>query len=191
MTKKMKCALLFISIVSSLAIAALGLEIRTNNRLGWLLFFLGVSVCIAGSLFLAISKYRDSLKVTPSDRSLWIISMGLLAICLVPPLEYLYLPTGLPRTVIMEEIGLILMGAGLLFLFRSRFLLELWDFGDDERMPDRRLTRKGTYQIARYPGYAGLVLIAIGLCIGFSSLFGLLAVVVLLLPGIGYRMQLE
>ena len=43
----------------------------------------------------------------------------------------------------------------------------------------------------RHPGYTGFVLMALGLGLGYSSLVGLAAVPVLMLPGLTYRMAVE
>jgi protein-S-isoprenylcysteine O-methyltransferase Ste14 len=178
-------------VVVSCTIAALGLVTRVNNHLGWVLLSLAGIFCIVGLFYLSLPKHRKSIEVELKNRSLWLLATGFLVILIIPPLEYLFLNSILPRSDFMQEVGLILFGAGLLFCFRSRIFLELWNPGDDQVQTDFRLTRRGTYQTTRYLDYAGYGLIALSLCMGYSSLIGLLAILGLLLPGIMYRMRIE
>lgn len=53
------------------------------------------------------------------------------------------------------------------------------------------LINEGPYRFVRHPGYTGFILMALGMAVGYSSLIGLLAVPVLLLPGLAYRMRVE
>lgn len=191
MFKSLTLIYLSMMVVVSCATAALGLQTRDNNHLGWVLLLLGGIFCVVGLLYLSFAKYRENIEVELKDRSLWLLTPGFLVILIISPLEYLYLKSILPRTDFMQEVGLVLFGAGLLFCFRSRFFVELWDPGDDQVQTDFRLTRRGTYQTMRYLDYAGYGLIALSLCLGYSSLIGLLAILGLLLPGIVYRMRSE
>ena len=56
---------------------------------------------------------------------------------------------------------------------------------------DHRLVREGPYRFVRHPGYTGFVLMALGLALGYSSLIGLAAIPLLMLPGLAYRMAVE
>jgi protein-S-isoprenylcysteine O-methyltransferase Ste14 len=49
----------------------------------------------------------------------------------------------------------------------------------------------GPYHFIRHPGYAGYLLLCLGLGVGFNSYLGLAAGVILLLPGLIYRMYVE
>ena len=49
----------------------------------------------------------------------------------------------------------------------------------------------GPHRFMRPPGYAGFLLLGLGLAIGYSSTIGLVAVPVLLLPGLVYRIHAE
>ena len=51
--------------------------------------------------------------------------------------------------------------------------------------------QSGPYGFIRHPAYAGYLLITLGLAIGYSSLIGLVAILVLLLPSVLYRMNVE
>ena len=49
----------------------------------------------------------------------------------------------------------------------------------------------GPYRYVRHPGYAGFMLMGLGIAVGFSSVIGLAAVALVLLPGLVYRMNAE
>jgi protein-S-isoprenylcysteine O-methyltransferase Ste14 len=58
-------------------------------------------------------------------------------------------------------------------------------------MTGQELVQRGPYRIIRHPAYAGYLLMAFGISLGYSSIVGLIAIPVLLLPGLVYRMELE
>ena len=186
MTGNMKLAILMSTIIAGLIIALLGWFTVPGNRLGWFLLISGGIYCLVGPLYLAVANFRQKIKSDSGERSFWLIVPGLLVISLIPPLEYLLLPSTLPRTVLMEEAGLILLGAGLFFFLRSRYALEFWDIGGSLDHPVPSLTHAGIMQVMRYPAGIGLALLALGICIGYSSLIGLCVVLLILLPGLIY-----
>ena len=51
--------------------------------------------------------------------------------------------------------------------------------------------QSGPYEFIRHPAYAGYVLIALGITVGYSSLAGLILIPVLLLPAVIYRLSIE
>jgi protein-S-isoprenylcysteine O-methyltransferase Ste14 len=51
--------------------------------------------------------------------------------------------------------------------------------------------QSGPYRLIRHPAYAGYMLMAVGISLGYSSLAGLASMLVILLPGLIYRMQVE
>ncbi len=188
MTQHTKLTFLVASIVLSCAVVSLGLETLARNHLGWMLVVIGIAYCMGGSVYLAAAQVRGSLPVATSDRSLWLIVPGLAAAFAAPPLEYLYLPSGLPRTDPLQLAGLLVLGAGLGLRFWARWAL---DRVDGSHLPPHRLVRAGPYRLMRHPDYAGLGLVALGVCMGYSSLIGLAALAMLWLPGIAYRISLD
>jgi protein-S-isoprenylcysteine O-methyltransferase Ste14 len=60
-----------------------------------------------------------------------------------------------------------------------------------EVQSDHRLIRSGPYRFVRHPGYTGFVLMTLGVVLGYSSVIGLAGIVLLLLPGLAYRMNVE
>jgi hypothetical protein len=153
--------------LASLVVACLGLETRTSNHLGWILLLLGLGGCMLGSLLMAaVHRMGSWLAGVPGGWGLRLTVLGMAAVCAASPLEYILLPAGPLRTVVAEETGLVLFGGGQLLSLLG------WA-GASARLQG----------LARYPAAAGFGLMALGVCVGFSSLLGLLAFLALVLPG--------
>ncbi|MDP2995546.1 MAG: isoprenylcysteine carboxylmethyltransferase family protein, partial [Anaerolineales bacterium] len=125
------------------------------------------------------------------DRSFWAILPGFLVVFFAPPIEWMYLPAVLPRTLWMQIAGLVLILAAVALRIWTRAHLRGLYSGHVEVQVGHRLVQSGPYLFVRHPGYTGFLLMTLGVAIGYSSLIGLAAVLVLLLPGLAYRMQVE
>jgi protein-S-isoprenylcysteine O-methyltransferase Ste14 len=53
------------------------------------------------------------------------------------------------------------------------------------------LIQHGPYRFIRHPAYAGYLLSALGLALGYSSLIGFMATLLFLLPSVMYRIHRE
>ncbi len=191
MSIKARKTFLFVGILISVISACLGLETQHSNHLGWALLFAGALFCASGVITLGLLFLHDPSQKQARDRSLWLPIFSVLALSLVTPLEYLYLTPSLARNDLIQDIGLILFAGGL-----SLYLLML-------NSPVSRVIRKVTTSLKVkgdrpllirwicHPGFASLVLLALGLCIGYSSLIGILMVFFLLLPGLVLWMKAE
>jgi protein-S-isoprenylcysteine O-methyltransferase Ste14 len=91
----------------------------------------------------------------------------------------------------MELAGLVIILLGLAIRIWTRMTIGGMYSGYLRVMVGHMLVTDGPYRLVRHPGYTGLVIMALGLCIGYSSLIGLGAIPVLLLPGLAYRMAVE
>ncbi len=179
----------FISVIS----ACLGLETHHNNHLGWALLFTATIFCASGAITLGILFFQDTSKGLPGDRSLWLPVLSVLAMSLVTPLEYLYLPITLARNDHLQDIGLILFAGGLSF-----YLLMIGTQAEKPVLkPNPNIPSKSTGLSQRIinwacrPGFASLALVALGLSIGYSSMIGLLMAVFVVLPGLVIWMRSE
>jgi protein-S-isoprenylcysteine O-methyltransferase Ste14 len=131
------------------------------------------------------------VRAETGNRSFWWILPGFLAIFFAPPLEFLYLPTWLPRGTNMELAGLVIILLGLLLRVWTRLTIGAMYSGYLRVKVGHVLVTDGPYRFVRHPGYSGFVLMALGLCIGYSSLIGLIAIPILLIPGLSFRMKVE
>jgi protein-S-isoprenylcysteine O-methyltransferase Ste14 len=192
MTTNIRMFLLIVGNALALILGYLGWVTRTSNWLGWFLLVIGLSYVIGGTLYFGFYQNRAAIAYEESsDRSFWLILPGFLVVFFGAPLEYLYLPVMLPRTITMQVIGLVLIGASILLRIWTRLALRGMYTGHVQVQEGHRLVREGPYRFARHPGYTGFVLMALGLGLGYSSLIGLVAIPVLMLPGLAYRMTVE
>ncbi len=191
--------LLVLAPALALVLALLGLETLSANILGWLLLAIGVGYP-AGAItnfwihkepFWKTKAGGDTLVEEIGDKSFWLILPGFLTTFFVPPLEYIYLPAFLPRVGWMEIIGLALIIIGVALRLWTRISIKGHYSGHVQVTAEQQLVQSGPYRYIRHPGYAGYLFMALGICLGYSSLIGLAAIPIFMLPGFVYRMNLE
>lgn len=192
MTKSIAVLLLTgVAIVLGAVLVGLGWAVKATNILGWFLIFAGLGYGLGGGIYLAFEQRRGAVREELSDRSLWAITPGLAVVFLGAPLEYAYLPQTLPRTWVMQVFGIALLLAAMLLRLWTRYALRGLYTGHVQVQAGHHLVQEGPYRFVRHPGYLGFALLALGLAVGFSSVIGLGAIPVLLLPGLAYRMNIE
>jgi protein-S-isoprenylcysteine O-methyltransferase len=199
MNRKAVYFLLFLVPALAIALALLGLETLSTNLLGWLLFLTGI-VYAAGVVIVAYIRREtfweakipgDITQAEQSDRSFWMITLAMMAVFYLSPLEYIYLAPQLPRNVWMEYTGMALFMFGtVLFLWARRTLGANYS-GHLLVKAGQQLVQSGPYRVIRHPAYAGYLLMALGLALGYSSLAGIASTVFVLLPCMIYRMYVE
>jgi protein-S-isoprenylcysteine O-methyltransferase Ste14 len=192
MNNGIRIFLLVIGNALALLLALLALETTPTNFLGWFLFAIGIAYGAGGVIYLWRNQnIEDSVRAETGNRSFWWILPGFLAIFFAPPLEFLYLPAWLPRGTNMELAGLVIILLGLLLRVWTRLTIGTMYSGYLRVKVGHVLVTDGPYRFVRHPGYSGFVLMALGLCIGYSSLIGLIAIPILLIPGLSFRMKVE
>ncbi len=176
----------------ALLLALLALETTVTNFLGWFLFATSIAYGAGGVIYLWRNRDdKDSRRTEEGNRSFWWILPGFAAIFFVPPLEFLFLAQTLPRSIGMELTGLVIILVGMALRAWTRMSIGGMYSGYVRITAGHVLVTDGPYRLVRHPGYTGFVIMALGLCIGYSSLIGLAAIPVLLLPGLAYRMKVE
>jgi len=191
--------MLVVAPVLAICLALLGLETLGSNILSWFLLVFGVAYPAGGVIYYFIRREPfwnpvgrgETSREEKGDRSFWTILPGFLVVFFAPPLEWIYLPAVLPRTLWMQIAGLVLILAAMALRVWVRAHLRGLYSGHVEVQVGHRLVQSGPYGFVRHPGYTGFLLMALGLAVGYSSLIGLAAVPVLLLPGLVYRMGVE
>ena len=199
MSRIAKFFLLVIAPILAMLLALLGVETLPANPLGWFLLLVGV-VYIAGVgivYFIRKERFWESplngavTHEERGDRSLWFITLGMLAAFYLSPMEYIYLPTSLPRNAWMSFSGVGLVSVGtVLFIWTRRALGKIYS-GHVSVKTGQALVQSGPYRFIRHPAYCGYLLMALGISLGYSSLVGLASTLVLLLPSLIYRMKEE
>jgi protein-S-isoprenylcysteine O-methyltransferase Ste14 len=176
----------------AILLALLALETTPTNFLGWFLLAISIAYGAGGVIYLWRSRDEEGVRRTETgNRSFWWILPGFVAIFFAPPVEFLFLPALLPRSLGMELAGLVIILLGLAIRIWTRMTIGGMYSGYLRVKVGHMLVTDGPYRLVRHPGYTGFVIMALGLCIGYSSLIGLGAIPVLLLPGLAYRMAVE
>jgi protein-S-isoprenylcysteine O-methyltransferase Ste14 len=194
-----KFFLLGIAPVLAILLVLLGFATQRTNPLGWFLVLTGVAYP-AGVVMVYIIRrkhfWESSLggaitQEERGDRSYWLITTGMMVAFYLPPVDYLYFAAIIPRIDWSKAsgIGLVLLGTGL-FVW-ARQVLHTNYSGHVSVKSGQTLTQSGPYRVIRHPAYAGYLLMALGISLGYSSLAGLCAVLLLLIPGMVYRIRVE
>jgi protein-S-isoprenylcysteine O-methyltransferase Ste14 len=188
--------LLFVAPALSLLLALLGLETLNQNLLGWVLLIVGIAYP-AGVIIVYWFQKRifwkgsgETIKEDVGDRSFWAILPGMLVSFFISPLEYMYLDW-LPSIFWSQVLGLVFVVAGVVLLIWARLFLKGMYSGHVEVVSEHKLISSGPYRYVRHPSYAGFLLTALGIAVGYGSIIGMIAIPLLLLPGLAYRIRIE
>lgn len=192
MGKGMLIFLIVVAPTLALVLSCLGLETSKTNLMGWVLLVIGVGYIAGGIIYYWVKKGQVVVvRKETGDRSFWLILPGFLMVFFGSPLEYLYILEVLPRSTWMQWLGIVLIAAGVALRIWTRRAIKGLYSGVVQVRQDHRLVQEGPYRFIRHPGYAGFFLMALGISVAYSSLIGLLAILILFLPGLAYRMKVE
>lgn len=183
----------------SICLALLGLETLNGNLLGWLLLLFGIAYPAGGVIYYFIrhepfwqpAHNQKPAREETGDLSFWVILPGFLAAFFAPPLEWLYLPVFIPRNIWLQLAGLFLILIAVAIRIWARVHIRSLYSGHVEVQEDHQLVESGPYRLVRHPGYTGLILLTLGISLGYSSWIGLVSIPLLLLPGLAYRINVE
>ncbi len=170
----------------------LGYMSLRSNIIGWFLMLVAILYGFGGPLLLWSNlRKEDVVRHENQDRSFWLVIPGFLVVFYASPIEYLFQPQSLPRTSCMQTSGIVLITVGLIVFSWARMSLKDMYSGRVRVTSGHTLVQRGPYRIIRHPAYASYIIMSIGIALGFSSLIGLLAVPILLCPGLVYRINVE
>ena len=197
-----RIAIFFLVVITlglALLLSFLGFVTIKSNLLGWFLlitglaYFFGVIVVywIRGIRFWGPRAKGRIIKEERADWSFWTIVAGMIAAFYLPPLEYLYYKTIPPQNIWIQITGWILILWGSALFIWARRALGKYYSGHVSVVDGQSLVKSGPYHFIRHPAYAGYVLLALGITVGYSSLAGLVVIPVLLIPSVIYRLSVE
>lgn len=183
----------------AILLAVLGWNTLRENPLGWFLFVTGAVYAVGVVVVLWIRRKQFWQAKTggvttaeeKGDRSFWLYLPGAMAAFFIPPLEYLYAAAILPRGAVFEWSGVALVVSGCALFVWARRTLGAAYSGHLTVTSRQGLVQSGPYRIVRHPAYLSYLLMSLGVCLGYSSLFGLASIPLLLMPGLVYRIHVE
>jgi protein-S-isoprenylcysteine O-methyltransferase Ste14 len=179
----------------ALALAYLGARTVPGNLMGAILILFGLSFVIGGTIVFwpgktgIIGRMDGQTRGETGDRSFWLILPGFLVIFYAAPLEHLL--TGKTAGLAWQIAGWIIFIAGVGLYSWSRRSLKGAYTGHIQVRAEQSLCVSGPYRWIRHPAYAGFLGMGLGLAAGYTSIIAGLAVPLLLLPGLVYRMRVE
>jgi protein-S-isoprenylcysteine O-methyltransferase Ste14 len=125
------------------------------------------------------------------DHSFWLILPGLLIAFFLSPAEALWFPGWLPHTWPVQVAGLVfVIFSSALFVWARRTIRKNYS-GQLRVTETQELIQSGPYRCIRHPAYLSYIMMSLGIGIGYSSLIGLCAVPLILLPAFIYRIRVE
>ncbi len=177
-------------IAPALVLGCLAAETAGSHPTGWLL--------VAGSAaFLGVASLRAA---SPHDRAptqagkrrwLWLALSGSIGACFAGPVEHLIGAELLPIGEYLEAAGAVWMAGGMALGAWAhqarRRLRRLREQG--QRMGDWALG--GPYRTLRYPGFAALAILTLGLALGYQSLVACALAAFLVLPALVLQIGCE
>jgi protein-S-isoprenylcysteine O-methyltransferase Ste14 len=201
-TKMNRLVIIFLVIlvpVLGLGLALLGIFTLSTNMMGGFLILAGLTYAVG--VIVAFCQKRDQFWIAKTggeftaeeknDLSFWFILPGMITCFFLSPVEFLLIKEIIPRIKTFQITGLCLVVAGvILFLWARGHLKENYS-GHLSVKTNQHLITSGPYRFIRHPGYASFILIAFSVSLAYSSLIGLAAVPVLVVPGLIFRIHRE
>ncbi|HEX8992047.1 MAG TPA: isoprenylcysteine carboxylmethyltransferase family protein [Anaerolineales bacterium] len=177
----------------------LGFATLDANILGWFLFLAGLLYAAGTVILVYVRKvefwepqvHASIAQAERGDRSFWLITAGMVAVFYLSPLEFLYVRTEGFSSDPLEAAGAILVAAGIGLFAWSRTSLGGFYSGHLAVLESQTLVNNGPYRLIRHPAYAGYLLAALGLALGYASIVGAAALFLILLPAIVWRIHIE
>ncbi len=185
--------------VLGFGLALLGIITLSTNMMGGFLILAGLAYAVG--VIVVFWQKRDKFWTAKTgeefsaeeknDLSFWFILPGMITCFFLSPVEFLLIEEIIQRTKIFQITGLCLVFSGvILFLWARNHLKENYT-GHLSIKTKQPLITTGPYRFIRHPGYASFILIALGVSLAYSSLIGIVAVPVLIVPGLLFRIHRE
>jgi protein-S-isoprenylcysteine O-methyltransferase len=175
-----------------IAMAYLGFATYQHNLTGWFLIITAFAYAVGGPFLLRSTlKTEQIIRHENQDRSFWLVVPGFIVVFFASPFECLLSRNTLSHSTWTQIVGLVLLLNCLLLFSWARFTLGNFYSGRVRVTTDHVLIQRGPYRFIRHPAYASYIIMSFGIAIGYSSLVGLLAIPLLMLPALIYRISIE
>jgi len=138
---------------------------------------------------IGMKHYR--FKKDPGKHTMILPALSLWVGCAFPIFDYYNLPRTLPRTNLLRIAGIALIILGVSIRYVSIRTLGKFFTAHLRVNEGRRLITDGIYRKLRHPSYFGMIFSFVGLPLAFCSLYGVLYMILIGIPGILFRINLE
>lgn len=196
-----RLAILFLAFVTlglMVLLAFWGYKTIQSNLLGGFLLitglvcFFGVAAAywVRGIRFWEPQTRGDVVKEERGDWSFWVITVGMIATFYLPPDEYHYF-NFLPSGLWIQIMGLFIAFLGSALFIRAPRTLDQFYSGHISVVEGQPWVKSGPYHFIRHPAYIGYIFMTLRVACGYSSVFGLFIILIILLPAVLYRNHAE
>lgn len=180
-------------------LAWLGWMTLPVNWMGYFLLFLGSVYFLGVLIYIGLGKINSNKTTSPDylineekrDLSFWMILPGMIIPFFLSPIEFMYRMKMLPLNETIQLVGVIMVIFSLVFFVWTRIVNRKNYTGHLQVTREQQLIQSGPYHYIRHPAYASYIILTLGVSAGYSSIVGLCAVILLLLPSIIYRIKIE
>jgi hypothetical protein len=178
-------------IVGGFVAGILGLETITGNPIGVIPFAVGLFGIVFGTVRLGKIGIDSKGQTSTIVEGNWVLYATIVVSMIIAPLDYLFLPVEIPRTIFTQWIGICLSVIGAASMSIQFFWINL-----KKRNPasaggeqTNRKEWKSSNSIGQIINKIGLPLFLLGVCLGYSSSIGV--AVVLMFALIEVRSQIH
>jgi protein-S-isoprenylcysteine O-methyltransferase Ste14 len=177
-------------ILPALVLGCLAAETTSSHPTGWLL--VASSAAYLAIVALRATWLRDRAPLQTGRRAwLWLALSGSMGVCFAGPAEHLIGAELLPASEYLEPAGAVCTAGGMvLAAWTQRARRQLHRLREGGR-PVAGWALGGPYRTLRYPGFAALLILALGLALGYGSLAACALVVFLVLPALVLQIGCE
>jgi protein-S-isoprenylcysteine O-methyltransferase Ste14 len=169
-------------IVPALVLGCLGAETAGSHSAGWLL--VAGSAAYLSIVALRATWLRDRARLQTGEGWLWLALSGSIGVCFAGPAEHLIEAELLPAAEYLEPAGAVCTAGGVaLGAWAQRARRQLHRLREGGRRV-AEWASGGPYNTLRYPGFTALVILTLGLALGYGSLVACALVVFLVLPAL-------
>ncbi|MGB7620778.1 MAG: isoprenylcysteine carboxylmethyltransferase family protein [Terriglobia bacterium] len=127
----------------------------------------------------------------PGKHTMVLPALSLWIGCALPIFDYYNLSPTLSRQVWVRILGVALLLLGILIRVISIRTLGRFFTAHLRVNEGRRLIQQGIYKHLRHPSYFGLIFSFLGLPLSFCSLYGLLYMILIGIPSLVFRINIE
>jgi protein-S-isoprenylcysteine O-methyltransferase Ste14 len=138
---------------------------------------------------IGMKNYR--FRKDPGKHTMVMPAISLWIGCSFPVFDYYNLPATLPRVAALRIFGVGMLIVGILIRHISIKTLGRFFTAHLRVNEGRRLIREGIYKRVRHPSYFGMIFSFLGLPLAFCSLYGVLYMLLIGIPSIFFRINLE
>jgi protein-S-isoprenylcysteine O-methyltransferase Ste14 len=138
---------------------------------------------------IGMKNYR--FKNDPGKRTMVMPALSLWIGCAFPIFDFFNLPPTLPRAAWLRLLGIALLILGMVVRIICIRTLGRFFTAHLKVNEGRRLIQEGIYRKLRHPSYFGMIFSFLGLPLAFCSLYGAVYMVLIGIPSLLFRINLE